>query len=298
MENNEERKLNVDIPGAISELQSMLKEFRLRKDIWKIFFRGKGLEFEQYRDYTPDDDASMIDFKTSSRAQKLIVKQYKEERELEIFFVVDVGDNMVFGSTPKLKCEFMAEMVAAFSMVMVHENDRIGYVLYSDKINEFVPCSGGEKQFQIFVDYLTQAKTYGGVPDLDQALEFSLNNFPKSTASVIVVSDFLRLTSETEKKLTLLANRFETLCVRVRDPLDIEMPDMQGEVVVEDPKSHQQLIINPRVAKGAYGMFAAEKDKRAKYIIQQSGADFLDLNTKESFATPLAIFLKERIEGY
>lgn len=293
----QERRLNTDIPGAISDLKSILKEFRLKEDIWKIFFRGKGLEFEQYRDYTPDDDASMIDFKTSSRAQKLVVKQYKEERDLEIFFVIDVGDNMVFGSTPKLKCEFIAELVGAFSMIMIHENDRVGVVFYSDTIKEFMPCKGGEKQFQIYMDKLTNAESYSGVPNIDRALDFSLENFPKSTASVIIISDFLKMSKETEKKLTLLANKFETVCIRVRDPLDITLPDIQGEVVVEDPLSHQQIIMNPRVAKNAYQLFAKEKDSFARHVIKQSGVDFLDMTTDKPFAPSLAMFLKERVQG-
>ena len=209
-------KLNTDISGSISELQSMLKEFRLKKKIYRMFFRGKGLEFEGYRDFSPDDDASRIDWKSSARAHKLLVKQYKEERDLKIMFIIDVGINMVSGSTEKLKCEFTAELVSAFSKVMLDANDRIGFILFSDTIKHFVDYKGGEKQFKIFVDTLSNGLNYGGVSNIDRVLDFSLDYLDRSTSAIVFVSDFLKLTNETEKKMSLLANKFETIAIRDR----------------------------------------------------------------------------------
>jgi len=152
----QQRRLNVDVVGAITEFQSVMKQFRLRKDIYKIIFRGKGLEFEAFRDFTPDDDASDIDWKTSSRARKLLVKQYKEERDLKIMFLIDVGNNMVFGSGQKLKCEYITELVAAFSRIILDNNDQVGFFLFSDKVKHFIPPRVGENHFQFFVDLLSR----------------------------------------------------------------------------------------------------------------------------------------------
>lgn len=294
----EERKLNVNIAEAIGDLQSMLKEFRLKREVWKLFFRGKGLEFEQYRNFTPDDDASMIDWKVSNRAQKLLVKQYKEERDLKIFFVIDVGDNMVFGSTPKLKCEYVTELVAAFSMVMLKQNDQIGYILFSDDIKDFVPPKVGEKHFQMFVDHLSDGVRYGGLTNLDLALDFTMDNLSDNIDSIVFVSDFLNVSTETEKKLSLLANRFETIVIRVRDPLDITLPEVDGELVVEDSATHQQLVMNPKIARKVYEHYAFQKSEFARRLIKKTDVDFIDLTTDKPFAPKLAIFLKERIEGY
>ena len=289
------QKLNVDIAGSISELQSMLKEFGLKIKIYKMFFRGKGLEFEGYRNFSPDDDAKDIDWKASSRAQKPLVKQYQEERDLKIMFVIDVGSNMVFGSTKKIKCEFVTELVAAFSMVMLHANDRIGFVLFSDTIKHFVDCKGGEKQFQIFVDQLSNGSNYGGTTNIDRALDFAINYFDRTISAVVLVSDFLKVTKETEKKLSLLSNKSETIIIRVRDPLDITLPKIDGEIVLENPATRQQVIINPHVAKRTYEEYASEQGKIVENMFKQSGADYLDLITDKSFAAPLAIFLKERL---
>jgi uncharacterized protein (DUF58 family) len=290
-------KLNVDIAGSISELQSMLKEFRLKKRIYKLFFRGRGLEFEGYRDFSPDDDANQIDWKATARAQKTLVRQYKEERDLKIMFIIDVGTNMVFGSTEKVKCEFVTEIVAAFSKVMLDVNDKIGFILFSDAIKHFINCKGGEKQFQIFVDMLSNSSNYGGTTDINKVLDFALDYLDKSISSVVFVSDFLRINKETEKKIGHLSNKFETIIIRVRDPLDITLPEIEGEIVLESPVNSQQIIINPNVAKRTYERYALEQGKMVEEMFKKTGVDFLDLVTNESFVIPLTIFLKERIRG-
>ena len=290
-------KLNVDIAKGIAELESMLKEFRLKTPLYKLFFRGKGLEFDGYRDFSPDDDAERIDWKVSSRAQKLLVKQYIEERDLRIMFLIDVGENMVFGSTERIKCEFVTEMVAAFSKVMLNENDRIGFIFFSDTIVHFIDCKSGEKQFNIFIEMLSDGENYGGVTDIDLALDFAVDYLDDSISSVILISDFLNISSQTQKKLDLLSHRFETIAIRARDPLDITLPDIEGEVILENPRTNEQVVVNPSVAKASYERHAYLQGKMVEEIFQKSELDHLDLMTDKSFAEPLVIFLKERLEG-
>lgn len=291
-----EGRLNVDIAGSISTFEDMMKEFRLKKDFYKIIFRGKGLEFEAYRDFTPDDDAQDIDWKVSSRAQKLLVKQYKEERDLKIMFLIDVGNNMVFGSTNKLKCEYMTEMVAAFAKIVMDANDRVGFIFFSDDVKQYSECKGGEKHFELFVDLLSEAKNYGGITDLDKALDYAMRYLDKSINSVILVSDFLRVTYETEKRLRTISSKFETIVIRVRDMLDITLPDLDKEIIIENPLTHEQMIINPRVAKRVYEAYAYEQSKFVEEIFKKSEVDYLDLTTDKSFAPPLMMFLKERVD--
>ena len=295
MEKNE-RRLNVDVAGSISDFQDMMKEFRLKKDFYKLLFRGKGLEFEAYRDFTPDDDAIDIDWKVSSRAQKLLVKQYKEERDLKIMFVVDVGSNMVFGSSKKLKCEYVTELVAAFSKVVLDANDRIGFILFSDDVKQYSDCKGGEKHLELFIDLLSSAENYGGITDLDKALDYSMRYFDKSINSVILISDFLKVSYETEKKLSLISNRFETMVIRVRDLLDITLPDIDKEITIENPMTREQMIINPRVAKRVYEMYTREQSKFVEEMFKKSEVDYLDVTTDKPFAPLLTMFLKERVD--
>ena len=139
-----ERRLNADIPGSVAELQAAMKEFVLKHRLYRILLRGKGLEFEAYRNYAPDDDSETIDWKASARANTTLVKQYRDERNLKIVFIVDSGENMVFGSTKKLKCEYAAEIVGAFSHLIISTGDRAGIVFFADKIKEYIRSVFGD----------------------------------------------------------------------------------------------------------------------------------------------------------
>lgn len=293
----DKKRINTNIPEAITEFKSVMKEFRLKKDIYKLLFRGKGLEFEAFRDFTPDDDASDIDWKTSSRAQKLLVKQYKEERDLKIFFLIDVGANMVFGSQEKLKCEYVTELVAAFSKLIMESNDQVGFFLFSDEVKHFIPPKTGEKHFQFLMDLLTKTETYGGVTNLDVALDFAMRYLNASVDSVILISDFLRVSATTQKQLNLLSSQFETILIRVRDLLDMTLPNVEGEITLENPYSGEQVIVNPKIAGSEYERNAQEQAKIVEGMFKRSGADYMDLVTGRPFAVPLAMFLKERMIG-
>ena len=292
----ERKKLNVDISRAISDFEAAVKEFELKEKIYRILYRGKGLEFEGYRDYTPDEDAENIDWKASARANKPLVKSYKEERDLDIIFVVDVSDNMLLGSTQKLKCEYATEMIAALSYLIVTSNDKVGYILFSDNIKEYVPASRGLNQLYVFADKLADPETYGGSSDMNKAFKFALNFLPNSTSAVIFVSDFVRMNESIKKDLYLLASKFEITAIMVRDFLDRTLPEIDREVVIEDPVTKKQIIFNPKAAKNIYEKYIIQKDRIIKDIFKKSNVDLLELYTDEYFVFPLATFLKGRVE--
>jgi uncharacterized protein (DUF58 family) len=290
------KRLNVDVASSISEFLAVMKEFRLKRDIYRLIFRGKGLEFEAFRDFSPDDDAEVIDWKTSSRAQKLLVKQYKEERDLKIMFLIDVGSNMIFGSGQKLKCEYITELVAAFSKLIMDSSDKVGFFLFSDELKHYIKPKSGEKHFQFFIDLLSSADTYGGVTNLDLGLDFAMRYLDKSINSVILISDFLRISKDTEKRINLLSSLYETVIIRVRDLLDVTLPNVEGEITLENPATGEQVVVNPKIARANYEKHAREQSKFVEDIFKKSQADYLDLITTKSFSVPLAIFLKQRID--
>jgi len=290
------RGLNLDIAGTVSEFEKDMKEFMIKKILYKIIFRGKGLEFDSYRDYAPDDDARDIDWMASKRANRTLVKQYIEERDLKIMFVVDVSENMIFGSTEKLKCEYAAEVCAALSHLIMVNGDKIGFVFFNSGITKVVFPEAGKKQFNIFVDELSDPLAYGGISDLKSALNFLLDYLDVSISVVILVSDFISVRKDVAQTLDFLAKKFETMAIMIKDPLDKTLPDIRGEFVVEDSSSGQQLVIDPGVARRTYEKNALEQEKMVMEIFENSGADMLKLMTNEGFSSLLAEFLKERLE--
>jgi uncharacterized protein (DUF58 family) len=288
--------LKADIAGAISDLQASMKEFLLKKRLYRLLLRGKGLEFESYRTYAPDDDAGSIDWKASKRANSLLIKQYRDERNLKVVFLVDVGENMVFGSVDKLKCEYTAEVVAAFSHLITTTGDKPGFIFFSDEVKDYLKPSRGKKHFNQFMDHITSPQAYGGFSDLDKGLEFALNYVSRDVESLIIVSDFLSFTEETKINFSLIANKFETTALMIRDPLDNTLPDISGEIVVEDPLSGQQLLVNPRVAKEAYENYSHAQQELIRKACLTNNIDLLEISTDKPFVPTLSSFLKGRVK--
>jgi len=291
-----EKRLNVEISKTVSEFEQLMKEFLIRNVLYRIIFRGKGLEFDSYRDYSPSEDASDIDWKASKKANKLLVKQFIEERDLKILFVVDVSENMLFGSTEKLKCEYATELSAALAHLIITSNDNVGFVLFSDKIVQNALPKKGIKQFQLFVDEMSKAENYSGDSELPRILEFLLNYLSKSINSVIIISDFLRIKQDSLKTFELFSDRFETLAIMIKDPLDKTLPNIKGEFVVQNPVSKEQIVIDPSVARKKYEKYALQQEEIAKNILDKSGIDLLELTTDRPIAPNLAEFLKERMK--
>lgn len=291
-----ERKLNLNIPDRISAFERIMKEFLVSRIFYKRMFQGKGLEFDTFRDYSPYDDALDIDWRASKRANKLLVRQYIEERDLKILIVVDVSDNMVFGSTPQVKCEYATEVAAVLSHLVITSKDQLGYCLFNNGVVDFIPPSGVNSRFYSFVDKLANPEIYRGYSNFNNLVEFLLNTLDSSITAVIIISDFIRMNEELKKNLTFFAERFETVAISINDPLDITLPEIDEEILVEDPVSRQQIVIDPKIAKVAYEQNAAVHEKIIENVFEQAGVDYLRLMTNEDFLWPLAEFMKERSE--
>ncbi len=288
------QKLNVNVPRAITEFEAAAKEFELKEKLYRIIFRGKGLEFDKYRDYAPDEDATSIDWKASLRANKLIAKQYIEERDLNIVFVFDISENMLLGSADKLKCEYAVEIFAALAHLIISSNDRVGIVLFGDEIKNFIPPKGGTNQFFNIVDILSDPSTYSGGSRIDKLLKFILAYLGKNVDVVIFISDFIRMNDRVLNDLFLVSHKFESVAIMVRDMLDKTFPEIDRELVIEDPITKEQVLINPKMIKQIYEKSALERDRVVKSIFRKANIDLLELMTNKTFAFDLAGFLSER----
>ncbi len=287
-------QLNVNIAGKISELKDMMKDFELKLKLYRVLLRGKALEFEGYRQYGPEDDSSVIDWKASMRSNKLMVKQYREEQDLKIMFVVDVGEHMVSGSTDKLKCEYAAEATASLAHLILDSGDKVGLIVYSGKIKDVIMPKRGLKHFQYFTDVLSDSSTYGGGSNLSVALDFLIDYVDESIKGVVLVSDFIRFPAHLMSKLSIIGKKFETFAIMVKDPLDVNLPNVSGEVVIENPVNGQQLLINPKVARASYAQYSMNEQNRVLSMFKHANIDILPLTTDMKFAPMLSEFLRKR----
>jgi len=290
--------LNVNFPKAISHFESIMKSQLLIKTVfYKRIFGGKGFEFDSYRQYSPEnDDASLIDWKATMRnPQKTLVRQYVDERDLKIFIIVDVGDNMVFGSGEKLKNEVAAEVCASLSHLILSSGDGVGFALFSNNIVKMMLPTGGMAQFNNILRALQDPKTYGGKSDLKRALKFILPTLKKISA-VFIISDFINMDDETLKIIKTFSSVYETVGLMIRDRVDSTMPNIKNEVVIEDIYTGEQKIINPAVIKEQYEVISNMQKQRVLDVFRRTGSDILEIYTNEDFALTLAKFLRLRVK--
>jgi uncharacterized protein (DUF58 family) len=256
-------------------------------------FKGVGLEFADYRVYNSgSDDASRIDWKASKRVGQVLVKEFVEERNLEIIFLVDVSSQMLTGSTKKLKAEYIAEFVSALSRSVLVSGDSVGLILFSDKIVEESRPKQGLVQFNSITKSLSDVSNYGGYSNIDNALDFV---FKKGSdgALVVLVSDFI-YGLRSEKLLRLASRKFDLISVMVRDPRDMTLPKGGGEVILEDPYSGSTLLINPENIGGDYARMANADVNKIRNVLQKHGSDFLFLETDKPFVKELVKFFSMR----
>ncbi len=260
---------------------------------YKSTFKGKGFDFEGYRDYDPTDDASLIDWKATLRTQDLLVKVLVEERNVNIVFLVDVSSSMSFASVEKLKNEYAAELVASMSFAAIGAGDSVGLVMFTDRIVKFLPPAMGSRQYFMIIKSLSDPKLYDGKFDFSKIMS-DLMGSVKRGAIVIIVSDFIGLGKDWEKHLRAASEKFEIIGVMVRDPRDYEMPADVGQIVVSDPYSEKEVLIDTAAVKKEYESAVNEQVKHIKETFINSKSEFLELRTDKPFMNDIIKFFLMR----
>lgn len=264
---------------------------------YKSAFKGRGLEFESYREYLPTDDASLIDWGASVRSGgKLLVKQFVEERNLEIFFVIDASATMVFGTQDRLKNEYAAELSASLAYAMLQAGESVGACLFNDNIVESVPPAFGSRQFYILLKTLAHAQNYGGPKRMERAIQFA-NSTLQQGALLIIVSDFIGFKPEWLTLLKIACRKFDVMGLMVRDPRDLELPQtVGGEILFSDSLGGQKLIVETGHVREAYNKLARQQVEEVRRGFVEAGADLLVLRTDSPFIEPVTKFFSQRAE--
>lgn len=260
---------------------------------YKSAVRGKGLEFDGYRRYDQADDAELIDWKATVRSNQILVKQFIEERNLEIFFLVDASSSMITASTPKLKCEYVAEIVASLSYVVLHVGDSAGMALFTNNAVKSLPLSTGMEQFFVISESLVDPDNYGGLFDLNSALRYCVENLKPMTL-LIIISDFIKVGENWETLVKMASEKFDLIGMMVRDPIDQALPSVPGQVLVSDAYSGERMIIEPDIVSGEYEYEAKKEIKEIRQTFKDNNADFLKLDTTERFVEPIIRLFNER----
>ncbi|MEM4181935.1 MAG: DUF58 domain-containing protein [Candidatus Pacearchaeota archaeon] len=293
----ENKVLQIDYKKESVAFEKILKKFQLKKIIYRTLFKGKGLEFDGYRFFLPDDDYYQIDWKASLRVGKKMIKQYREERDVSVFFLVDCSSSVLFGSGDLLKAEYIGKIVCVLSDLVVNSGDKASLIMFSDKLVRFVPPSSKKEQVLIFHKFLSDLNNYGGEFDLERLLNYlaSIVGFSSSN-SFVLISDFLYLKRGFEKIIPSLLKKGDFFSIMVRDKFDEILPKESTKVFVKDPFSNRKMFVDLSLARGEFYRFAKEQKERVKKLFNSNNIDLFELKNEEDFVLPLSQFMKRRAE--
>lgn len=290
------KEIDIKIKPLMAKLEMVYRGVISRGELpgrYTSVYRSRGTDFEGYREYLPSDDSRMIDWKASMRTQKLLVRILREERNLDVMFLFDVSDTMLCSSTSKLKCEYAAEVIASLAYAMMSVGDKVGIIMHNNKIVKRLLPETGLIGFHKLGKALSDPKNYGGGMDMRRAIRYMVSDTGVRQGTVIfIISDFLGLKDDWERSFKVAAQKYITNGILIKDPVDMEMPMVRGNTVVEDPISGEKMVVDPRTASEHFKMITEGQRKRLVKLFSGLNNGILELQTDKPFLKPTMKFLR------
>ncbi len=283
-----------------------LRTLRLANDTmvgaYLSHFKGRGMDFEELREYIPGDDVRDIDWNVTYRMNRPFVKRYREERELGMILALDVSASTAFGSGLRTKREFAVEVAATLAFAAAHGSDKVGLLLFTGQVELFIPPKKGRRHILRLIREMLFFQPQHGGTDVAGALAF-LNRVAKRRSVVFLMTDFLhdptRMAGtagrDTIQELGFANLRHDLICVHINDPRELELPNA-GIIALEDAETGELLLADSTrsAVRHSYAIANAERIRELDQMLCQTGVDTLRLNAGESFVTRLRAFFDTR----
>jgi len=259
---------------------------------YRSVFKGRGMEFEEVREYVPGDDIRTIDWNVTARTSSPHVKRYVEEREMTAILLVDLSLSGRFGSTNQLKIDLATEISAVLAFSAIKNNDKIGLLVFTDHVEMYIPAKKGKRHVLRVIRELLNFEPKAGGTDVAGALEF-LNKVLKRKSVVFLVSDFID--TDFEHDLALTRSRHDLIPVRVSDPREVTLPDV-GLIELEDAETHERIVVDTHRRKIRDTFAQTGKDEQASLAskLRSMGTDALELSTDRPYMKDLLSFFYRR----
>ena len=250
------------------------------------------MEFEQVREYAPGDDIRHIDWNVTARMSSPFVKEHREERELTVMLIVDVSSSGAFGTSGKQKREVVAELAAVLAYLAIQNNDRVGMIVFSDRIERFIPPKKGRAHVWRVIREVLSFQPTGRGTDLDGALEY-LSRVVRRRSVGFVISDFLD--TGFAERLRVAARRHDLTAIRVLDQREVNLPRL-GLIELEDAETGQTLVLDTadrRVSEG-FERLAREDMERRTEEFRQAGVGEIQVWADQPWIEPLVRYMRAR----
>ncbi len=261
-------------------------------------FKGQGMAFSEVREYQYGDPIRSIDWNVTARFNKPFVKIFEEERELTVMLLVDVSGSNEFGTRSRFKREFMTELAAVLAFSAIQNNDKIGVILFSDRIERFIPPKKGKSHILRIILELLEFKPSSKGTDLPEALRY-LTHAIKKRATAFLISDFMiddpTNLARLNDALRLANRKHDLIILQANDPGERVLPDI-GLVRLKDPESGETRWIDTssKRTRQALTDWWSILQRELTGVFKRSGVDFVTLSTNEDYVNPLMQLFKKR----
>lgn len=259
---------------------------------YESVFKGRGMEFDEVREYTPGDDVRSIDWNVTARTGRPHIKRFKEEREMTVMFLVDLSASGDFGTQGRFKNELAAEFCAVLAFAAIRNNDKVGMVIFTSRIELFIPPKKGSKHVLRLIRELLHFKMPDQKTNIPLALDY-LTKVLRKKATVFLVSDFIG--QDFKKSLSLMNKRHDIIAVNVSDPAEMTLPAV-GLVELYDAETQKAMLIDAS-CKTFHRQFALanfQRQEKLKQIFRSTGVDNINIATDKPYINDLVKFFHLR----
>jgi uncharacterized protein (DUF58 family) len=259
---------------------------------YESVFKGRGMQFDEVREYTPGDDIRTIDWNVTARTGKAYIKRYVEEREMTVMFVVDLSASGDFGTVNKMKNELAAEFCAVLAFAAAKNNDKVGLLIFTDRIELYIPPKKGSGHVLRLIRELLAFRMPRRRTNIPLALDY-LGKVVRKKATVFLVSDFIE--SDFQKPLGLINRRHDVIAVPVRDRAEISMPSA-GLIEFFDAETGETMLIDTssKNFRKQYGSKSASRFAELKNMFRMINVDCININTDKPYINDLVQFFHMR----
>ena len=256
-------------------------------------FKGRGMAFSEVREYTYGDDMRDIDWNVTARYNKPFVKVFEEERELTVMLLIDVSESLSFGTSTMIKRNMLAEIAATLAFSAIQNNDKIGVIFFSDKIEKFVPPKKGRKHILYIIREILSFKPENNKTDISIALRY-LTNAIKKRCTAFLLSDFIG-TSDYKQALKIANRKHDLVSIQVYDKLSTDLKSL-GLMKIKDPETgnEQWIDTSSKRVRTIYRNWWNNQQADMNTAFKQSGVDSISVSTDEDYVKYLLMLFQKR----
>lgn len=259
-------------------------------------FKGRGMEFDEVREYQPGDEIRTIDWNVTARMGRPFIKRYVEERELTVMLLVDVSASGNFGSIKHLKNEVATEICAILAFSAIKNNDKVGMIMFTDKIEKFIPPKKGPKHVLRVIRELLCSQPTGKGTNISVALEY-LNKITHRRTISFIVSDFIA--NDYSHAVRIANKRHDMIAITIADPREQELPNV-GFIELRDAESGEILLLDTAdsLARKEFGALNNRRRQEQSRLFRSMGVDEILINTNRHHVEPIVRFFRMREKRY